>query len=66
MKDIFGYELRIGDTVAYNHPSSNVLTVGVIKELATNYTCVTYFDGNFQSHVNVIPSWNVAKKVDVG
>ena len=61
MQDVTGNELKIGDKVVFIHPSRPALVAGTVKELATNYTCVTYSGLFGETQINVMPPYNVSK-----
>jgi len=58
MKDIFGFELSVGDTVAFGEPAASRLVTGVIKSIDT-YTLYIKFP---HGYTNKYPG-EVAKRV---
>ncbi len=68
MKDVFGYELRIGDRVAFNPPNYKGLTTGTVVAFTPKMVRVSY-NGNYTYKKDVVTtvvySFDTVKKVDV-
>ncbi len=66
MKDIFGYELRIGDRVAFNPPNYKGLITGTVVAFTPKMVRVSYNDNYKDVVTTVVYSFDTVKKVDVG
>lgn len=45
MKDFFGFELSVGDTVVMIDPAALYLTIGTVKEILQREVRIKYLDG---------------------